>query len=176
MDPSKTIPFLGTKPANTIKRGDANYVQVIHSSFCGIQKPLGDVDIYVKYKGNSFLEELTDKHALGVYLHVATATKRLYVIADEKESGKGTIILRIGQNIRQPKPNECLVGIYGSLNPFIEGKKFVISLKNRTNLFWGALGDFSGYEIFFELPEIPKKEENKTDGIRRRIPKIGQSL
>ncbi|XP_031635211.1 uncharacterized protein LOC116348367 isoform X2 [Contarinia nasturtii] len=119
LDPSKTIPFFGTKPTNTIKRGHASYVQVIHTSVFGIREPLGDVDIYVKYKGESFVDDLNDKHAMGAYFHVATATKRLYVIADEKDSGNGTLIFAHG-NVRKPKPSECVVGVYGTLNPFIE--------------------------------------------------------
>lgn len=132
LDPCKFPPF-GSKAKDTIKSGHADYVQVIHTSnVVGNWDQIGDIDIYVKFKTeSSLLDSIADKHQLAYYMHVSTASKRLYLIADQNENRNGTVIK--SEYVRtepKPKPNECLVGIYGILNPNNRGKKFTISLTN----------------------------------------------
>ncbi|XP_031635206.1 uncharacterized protein LOC116348364 [Contarinia nasturtii] len=135
LDPSKTPPF-GAKIKNSIKRGHANYVQVIHtSSVVALWEQLGDIDIFVKQKtDSSFLDSIIEKHQLAVEIHMATATKRIYLIADENEKGNGTMVKREeNESFIEPTPkaNECLVGIYGTMGQRgKKGKKFTIRLKN----------------------------------------------
>ncbi|XP_031635205.1 uncharacterized protein LOC116348363 [Contarinia nasturtii] len=132
LDPAKFPPF-GAKAKNTIKSGHANYVQVIHTSnVVGIWDQLGDTDIYVKFKTeSSFFESIADKHQLSYYMHVTTASKRLFLIAEQNENRNGTVI-KSENAYTEPKPksNECLVGVYSTLNPRHRGKKFTISLTN----------------------------------------------
>ncbi|XP_031632586.1 phospholipase A1-like [Contarinia nasturtii] len=53
LDPIKTPPF-GTKIKDTIRRNDADYVQVIHTSReMGIWEQIGDIDVYVKYEADT---------------------------------------------------------------------------------------------------------------------------
>ncbi|XP_031635216.1 uncharacterized protein LOC116348371 [Contarinia nasturtii] len=147
LDPSKTPPILVSKPLNTIKKGHAKYVQVIHTSkVAGQWDRLGDIDVYVRFQPEtSFFRAIDDKHSLSFFIHVATATKRLYLVADQNEKGKGTVIA----TEPMPKANECLVGIYGNFDSNIPGGKYVISLKNQSDVFWAALGKLSNNRIFF---------------------------
>lgn len=143
MDPSKTFP-LSAKPRNTITSDHAGNVQVIHTSIAGISHEIPGVSqIYVQYTPNSsWINALSEKHILGFLLHAATATKRLYIIANK--SGNCTLIKRGGIfDIPEPKDDDCLVGIYAALNDQNRGDKFNISLKNRANILREALGDFT---------------------------------
>ncbi|XP_031635213.1 uncharacterized protein LOC116348369 [Contarinia nasturtii] len=148
LDPSKT-PLFMRKPSKTIKKGHADYVQVIHTSIVGISDPIGDTDIFVKYTAESLSETFNDKHSLAFYIHVATATKRLYLLGEE--NGNGTLVRR-GRNAEYPEPksNECLVGIYGKRIEGNVGREFVVSLKNRTDLFQQSLDRYHNHWIFFE--------------------------
>ncbi|XP_031617558.1 uncharacterized protein LOC116337273 [Contarinia nasturtii] len=129
------------------KRGDANYVQVIHTSGVGITRQVGDVDIYLTYKSKA-LWGVFEKHDLGLYMHFGTSTKRFYLIGEE--NGNGTIVVNNGQPLRQLKPSECLIGIYGTLNEHQKGKRFEMSLVHReeVKLFWDTLGEYAELDQF----------------------------
>lgn len=160
LDPSRTPPIIVAKPWNTIKKGHANYVQVIHTSkLAGTWSKLGDTDIYVdfKEKQKSLYHSIIDNHGLAFFIHIATATKRLYLIAGENKIV--TMIKRDAKirNFVEPTPNEneCLIGIYSTVNQQLRGKKYEISFQNRTDDFWKALGRFSNDKIFFEKAKPP---------------------
>ncbi|XP_031635208.1 uncharacterized protein LOC116348366 [Contarinia nasturtii] len=180
LDPSRTPPLLAAKPLNTIQKGHAKYVQVIHTSkVAGVWDKLGDIDIYADIKQKSWqkdkslLDTISDSHGLAFFIHVATATKRLFLIANQNRTP--TIIER---NLPIPfteptlKENEVLIGVYSTLNPKIQGKKFEISFKNKTNDLWEALGQLSSDKIFFEqskpvltddMMELVKNNQNEID-------------
>lgn len=121
-------------------RGDAKYVQVIHTSKSfGTTKRAGDVDIYVRYKPEAFFSGHSEKHTLSLYIHLASCTKRLVMLAEE--NGNGTMIANVGQRIRGPKPNECVVGVYGTLIESQQNKKYKISLDENSARFFTALED-----------------------------------
>ncbi|XP_031635219.1 uncharacterized protein LOC116348373 [Contarinia nasturtii] len=143
LDPSKSFP-LSPKPTNTIISSHAEFVQVIHTSMAGISHQIPGVShIFVDYtSSSSFFSALSEKHVLGFLLHVATATKRLYIIADK--NGNGRFINGIEHfDIPELKENECLVGIYAPHGQWNCGGRFEISLKNQTNILWAALGHFT---------------------------------
>ncbi|XP_031635207.1 uncharacterized protein LOC116348365 [Contarinia nasturtii] len=147
LDPSRTAPIM-IEPKVAIKKGIAHYVQVIHTTVEGrngeVFEKSGDVDIYLKYKPG---QPLTD--GLDFYVHMATATKRLYMLASEK--GSGTIIKRRGrQPFPEPKSNECVVGVYSALNPKKTGKRYVISVANRIGMLKTELGSYAESTILFE--------------------------
>lgn len=147
LDPSRTPPIM-VKPKTPIKKGLANYVQVIHTTVegknGGVFEKSGDVDVYLKYKPGQN-QQLID--GLDFYVHIATATKRLYVLASEK--GSGTMIKIGRQKLPEPKSNECIVGIYGTI-PKVRGKKFIISVADRTEILKTALNLYADRTIFFE--------------------------
>ncbi|XP_031635217.1 uncharacterized protein LOC116348372 [Contarinia nasturtii] len=144
LDPSKT-PLLMAKPKSTIKRGVAHLVQVIHTSIIGITQQIGDIDIYVTKSKLGIAVSL--EHGLDFFVFLATATKKLYLLAEK--NGNGTMI-RQGEPFREPGPKECVVGVYSNPNPNQYGKMFEISLVNRTKTFKEALGMYYNEDIFFE--------------------------
>nr|ACI22681.1 lipase-like protein 1 [Orseolia oryzae] len=158
LDPSKTPPLV-KKPKNTITRGDANYVHVLHTSDLGISKSIGHVDVYVKYKAKTLTEWINDKHALAMYLHVAIASKRLYLIADKDGKGKGIVIQGNGQNVPNPTPNQCVVGIYSVPPPSMDltkGKEFVVHITDR-DILRNSLQKYANPDLFFEYYESPRQ-------------------
>lgn len=104
----------------------------------GITRQVGDVDIYLKYKPKELFGVFV-KHDLGLYMHFGISMKKFFLIAEE--NGHGRVVLNTGQQ-PQLKPNECLIGIYGTLEEHQRGKRFDISLVHREELklFWDALG------------------------------------
>lgn len=74
-----------------IRRGDASYVQIIHTDIkAGTILQTGDVDIIVDCPVSIF-----NKHVFAVYMHMATAMKKLLLIAEKDElfrSGSGRIV------------------------------------------------------------------------------------
>ncbi|XP_031637261.1 uncharacterized protein LOC116349802 [Contarinia nasturtii] len=143
LDPIKT-PLLGTTIKDTIKRGDADYVQVIHTSQeVGIWDQLGDVDIYVRSDSQSHSDPLNDEHGIAFFIHLATSTKRLYLTASSNENGIGTV------SIMPPmtKAIECLIGVYGFPKWNDIGKRFGFSLDNRSSLFWREMTHFAWTDI-----------------------------
>lgn len=134
MDPSKTPPF-GAKIKNSINRGHAEYVQVIHTSkIVAITDQLGDVDIYIKGKSDSsFLDSIVENHQLAVEIHFAVATKSIFLVAQEK--GNGTMIHKNSESFVEPTPkaNECIVGIYGKKGQNSEKRKKLSVVLNEWN-------------------------------------------
>ncbi|XP_031639023.1 uncharacterized protein LOC116351105 [Contarinia nasturtii] len=147
LDPSRTPPVLAKTPKDTIKPDLAEYVQVIHtSSVQGMTKTrLGHVDIYARLNGGRIL---SNNHGLAFFLHVATATKRFYIVADEGSKGKGKLVQIQGDILPQPKSNECQLGIYAVLNENHIGQKFGFSLTKREELFFSALGQYADPSVF----------------------------
>ncbi|XP_031617557.1 uncharacterized protein LOC116337272 [Contarinia nasturtii] len=145
LDPPRTTIFLDNSPH--FKRGDAEYTQVLHTSNnFGTSKKIGDVDIYVHYKFDTILLNLLKKHGLSVFLHIATATKRLYLIAEE--NGNGTMIANVGQKLRPLKSNEVLLGVYGTFNQRKKEKTFELNLVDKTKLFWDNLSGLVNVKYF----------------------------
>ncbi|XP_031635204.1 uncharacterized protein LOC116348362 [Contarinia nasturtii] len=147
LDPAK-IPFFLSKPNPAISKNDAEYVQVIHTSFYGMNERVGHVDIFVDYKSDGGQV----KHALALYVHVATATRRLFMMATDK--GNGTVTKGRGQTTPTPKRNECLIGLYGTMNRNNDGKRFEFSLTKHKIPFWHTVCEYRNSEMFFmEEPE-----------------------
>lgn len=143
MDPAK-IPFFLSKPNPFIGKSDANYVQVIHTSFYGLNERIGHVDIFVDYKSNGGQA----KHALALYVHVATATRRLFMIADEK--GNNSVIKgKKGQKTPAVNKNQCLIGLYGSLDKNNDRKRYNFDLTKDKILFWHTVCEYKHSEMFF---------------------------
>ncbi|XP_031634967.1 uncharacterized protein LOC116348192, partial [Contarinia nasturtii] len=156
LDPIKT-PLLGTTIKDTIKRGDADYVQVIHTSKkVGIWDQLGDIDVYVKYEPDTDSGAFNDDHLIAFFIHIATSTKRLFLTGELNETGIG--------NVSRTQPNtaltECTIGIYGSLLMKNRFKKFGISLENRNPVFWGGIGPFGKTEIFSGTQSETRENES----------------
>lgn len=140
-----TTPDIEKEIKNTIKSGDASYVQVIHTSAnLGVWDQIGDIDVYVKYEAEANLGYLNDDHGLAFFIHLATSTKRLFITAEQGENGIGTITKRAKTGI---KMNECLVGVYGTLKVNQRGKKFGLSLVKRNSMFFGGIGKFREAKI-----------------------------
>lgn len=133
--------------APIIERGYAEYTQIIHTSFIGMRKKTGDVDIFINYISD-IKSGLINLHALSVYVHIATSTKRLYLIGEE--NGAGSIIANTGRPVRAQNQTESLVGVYGKFETKKYMRKFDISLTTpeRVNQFWNALGEFGSDDIF----------------------------
>ncbi|XP_031631259.1 uncharacterized protein LOC116345747 [Contarinia nasturtii] len=159
LDPIKT-PLFGWKIKNSIRKGDAKYVQVIHTSKkAGTWDQIGDVDIYVKYEvgqpERQNVLNLNDDHLLAFFIHVAISTKRLYIKADLTENGKGTV-LQAGTSFKPPtmKQNELAIGIYGQLKDYQRGKKYGLILTKAVKLaFWGGVANFAKSEILLGSKE-----------------------
>ncbi|XP_031637029.1 phospholipase A1-like [Contarinia nasturtii] len=155
LDPIKP-PLFGAKIRDSIKRGYANYVQVIHTSRkLGIWDQMGDVDVYVKYEVVKNLGPLNDEHGLAFFIHLATATKRLFIAANLKGDGNGNV-MKSDDLIFE---DECVVGVYGGLKSVHRGKKLVLLLGKRDPVFWDQIGMFRDAEIFLGSQEVEKEEK-----------------
>lgn len=127
------------------RRGIAKYTQAIHSSIYGNPDQIGDVDIYVKYKSESFLASV-DKHSLGFLMHILISTKKLILIGEQ--NGNGSIIEYNGQPLRQLQENECLIGEYDTFDESKIGKQYKISFDYKTEIFWNKLKKFDLKNLF----------------------------
>lgn len=113
-----------------IKKGDAEYVQIVHTDplLHGTSLTNGDVDIMV----DNVPAGIKHKHAFVPYLHMATSMKKLLLIAEK--NGKGQII-PIDENSAQAnrvlKQDEVIVGVYSEVEDSKRGQIFRISLANR---------------------------------------------
>lgn len=137
MDPAGVYLTLRGSNQTFINRGDATYVQIIHTDtiLFGTVLPCGDVDIYVKDIPFGY----SQKHSFGPYLHMATAIKKLIVIGER--DGKrpwahvnGKVILVDGNSTetdRVPKEGEVFLGVYSELEESKRGQQFYISLRDR---------------------------------------------
>lgn len=119
-----------------INRGDATYVQIIHTDtiFFGTTLPCGDVDIYVQDIPLGY----TRKHGFGPYLHMATSMKKLLLIAEK--DGKGQMI-QFDEN-RVPNENEVFIGVYSELEESKRGQKFYFSMRDRSNMLGASIASF----------------------------------
>lgn len=115
-----------------IRRGDASYVQIIHTdAVAGTVLQTGDVDIIVDAPVN-FLH----KHHFSVYMHMATAMKKLLLIAEEDGTGRVVPInLNFPIEERVPRENEVFIGVYSELDESKRGKRYKISFQDfRTEI------------------------------------------
>lgn len=119
-----------------INRGDATYVQILHTDtlFFGTTLPCGDVDIYVEDIPIGY----SQKHSFGPYFHMATSMKNVVLIAEKDgkrpwHHGNGEII-KIDENFEQeddPNEDKIVIGVYSKLKESQRGKQFYFSLRNR---------------------------------------------
>lgn len=91
----------------------------------------GDIDIYIQDLPVGIL----DRHGFGPYLHMATAMKKLLLIAEKNGAGK---VIQLDKNPneidRYPHKNEAYVGVYSESEYCKRGQKFYFSMKNRTEI------------------------------------------
>lgn len=125
---------------------------MIHTSKkIGIWDQMGHFDIYVKNEAMKELGPLNDEHGIAFFIHLATSTKRLFITAELNENGNGTVLRTDGETPmnHDTKPNECAIGIFGTLKYNHNGKKYYLSLKNHTvKVFWEGIDNFAKAEIF----------------------------
>lgn len=131
------------------RSGIAQYVQTIHTSNnFGTTRQTGDVDIYMDYKFETLMNNFMKKHGLSVFVHMASSTKRIFMLAEE--DGQGKIIVNADRKQTQPIPksNECLIGIYGELDESKQGKSYNMSLTYHSKVFWDNLKGFVNEKYF----------------------------
>lgn len=115
-----------------IHRGDATYVQIIHTDILllGTACQSGDVDIYV----TDLPVGLGDSHSFSAYVHMATSIRKLLLVAER--DGRG-LVIPIHKNLdlsnRVPSKDEVFVGVYSEFEESKRGQRFYISLKNHFN-------------------------------------------
>ncbi|XP_031617149.1 phospholipase A1-like [Contarinia nasturtii] len=95
-------------PENYLRKGDAQYVQIIHSSLMGTTLKLGDADIFIKSdKWHPY-----KNHKLAVKANNLASGKRAILIASKKGNGR-VIDIQEGKSIDfDLKSDECLLGVY----------------------------------------------------------------
>ncbi|XP_031632635.1 uncharacterized protein LOC116346619 [Contarinia nasturtii] len=150
--------LLALVPIKPALCGAADYVQVIHTSIkVGMWNQMGDVDIYVKYESDENLGPLNDVHGIAFFIHLVTSTKRLFIMAEMNNNTKPGIgkVLNSPTNI---EPNECLIGVHGTLNVSHRGKKFGFLLKNGDPIFWRGVGNFK--YIISGPQEVEEEDED----------------
>lgn len=73
-----------------------------------------------------------DSHGFASYVHIATAVKKLLLVAEK--DGRG-LVIPIHRNLdlsnRVPSDDEAFVGVYGELEESKRGHRFYLSLKNH---------------------------------------------
>ncbi|XP_031628482.1 uncharacterized protein LOC116344188 [Contarinia nasturtii] len=163
LDPLRSPP-IGARIKNTIKKGIASYVQVIHTSqMFGIWDKIGDMDIYVKYEPEKNLLAINDEHLVAFFIHLATSTKRLFMAAKVSVNGNGTVLRSNGPTSVQPINFDYIIGVYGRHDWVCDGDVFGLSLINRNTVFWGAIGNFSKHEIFLGTQALEKDKSVSED-------------
>ncbi|XP_031617553.1 phospholipase A1-like isoform X2 [Contarinia nasturtii] len=109
LDPGAVSYWIGT--SNYIHRGDASYVQVIHTSYMGTRMQQGDHDVYV-YCDRWHSPK---NHLLALDLHELISAKKAILIASEKDGGR-MINLRENPELKSKRvklaEDECVVGVY----------------------------------------------------------------
>lgn len=131
LDPAAVSYWIGSN--RYIHSGDADYVQIIHTSYLGTQMERGDSDIYIS----------TDRwhsqknHILAIGLHEITSAKKYLLIASQNGNGR-MINLETNPQLKshiELADDECLVGVYSNGHPKQEneengktGKTFKLSL------------------------------------------------
>lgn len=135
IDPAGIYLTLWNYDQDFIERGDAKYVQIIHTDplIFGTVYQTGDVDIFVE----DLPVGLLGKHAFAVYLHMATSMKKLLLIAEKNGKGKGKMI-SIDENPEQldryPNKNEVFIGVYSEPEYSKRGEIFYFSMKDRLEM------------------------------------------
>lgn len=126
LDPAAASLWL--EKSKYIQKGDALYVQSIHStSYVGTKSRKSDSDIKIQHNCSRW--NLQNNHRLSAYLHEIIAAKRAILIAQEK--GKGRVIK---ENISYPDlslaRNECVVGVYNqNVSTDAIGRKYEIKIQ-----------------------------------------------
>lgn len=110
LDPAAISFWIGT--SNFIHAGDAEYVQVIHTSYMGTRMQRGDSDIYI-YCNRWHSPK---NHILALDIHELISAKKMILIASE-HTGVGRVINLEENPELKPKhlrlaEHECLVGVY----------------------------------------------------------------
>lgn len=146
LDPAGTK-FMFDVTAPYIQSGDAEYVQIIHTSALGMIRNTADADIYIKYD-SPIRSGIINLHSLAVYIHIAIATKRLFIIAEE--SGRSTMIVNTGTPPRAANKTECLMGIYGKLDQRKQYKTYQVTFTSQKQVetFWESLGEYGSEYLF----------------------------
>lgn len=130
IDPAGIYLILNRFKHAFINKGDATYVQIIHTDIVlfGTIFQTGDTDIYV----TDIPVSLLGRHGFGPYLHMATSMKKVLIIAQNDGNGE---IIPTDDNLQQKDVNlmddETFVGVYSNLEESKRGQKFYISLKDR---------------------------------------------
>lgn len=147
IDPAGIYLTLKINNQKFIAQGDANYVQIIHTDpiFFGTVFQSGDVDIYFKDLPVSVMH----RHGFAAYLHMATAMKKLLIIAES--DGKGVVIpilkdSGLPDNLTLDK-DEVVVGVYGEIEESKRGQKFYVSLKNRFEMLRSSIAQYVKIKI-----------------------------
>lgn len=114
-----------------IKRGNAEYVQIIHTDilFSGTFFQRGDYDIYI----SDLPVGISQWHTFAPYIHMATSIKKLLLIA--QTNGRGQVIKIDENSVQKDRPldqNEVFVGVYSKLEESKRGKRYFVSLKNHS--------------------------------------------
>lgn len=134
----------GEKMLETIKRGTAGFIQVIHTNkYRGIWDRIGDVDIYVDYYeySRSYRDPLGDSHNIAFFIHLGTVTKKLYIVADLNENGDGTVVKRERGRDRHRWSSDLEIGLYAPLNESLRGKRLFVKIESRQGeTFWDGIG------------------------------------
>lgn len=149
VDPAGIYLTLKINNQSFIDKGDATYVQIIHTDpiFFGTSFNCGDIDIYV----SDLPVGVMHRHGFAAYFHMATAMKKLLIVAEKEGSG---LMLPIHQmpylaDNAKVDADEVVVGVYGELEESKRGQKFYVSLKNRFELLRRSIADF----IKIKLPK-----------------------
>ncbi|XP_031617160.1 phospholipase A1-like isoform X2 [Contarinia nasturtii] len=136
----KAKKFIGLDPAaiywananDYIKSGDADYVQVVHTSYLGTQLQRGDSDIYIK--SDNWDTQMS--HKLAVDLHELISAKKLVLIAAENGTGRSINLqesLHVNPDLIQIADTECMVGVYcEGCNKRKHGQIYNISLVTKS--------------------------------------------
>ncbi|XP_031617123.1 phospholipase A1-like [Contarinia nasturtii] len=108
LDPA-AISFFVDPDKSYIQSGDADYVQIIHTSYLGTQNKKGDHDIYI----NSDNWGSHNNHRLAVDINMLIAARKLVIVASKTGNSK---IINLQKNMSPDRvilgPNDCLVGVY----------------------------------------------------------------
>lgn len=137
LDPAGISHLLPTE--NYIHKGDAQYVQIIHSSMMGTTLKLGDTDIFIK----SDRWHPYKNHKLAVKANDLASTKKAVLVASKKGNGR-VIDIQEGKSLDTDflkiDEDECMLGVYNNDDDNVEDKNdvknqekkvFKISLLNR---------------------------------------------
>lgn len=133
IDPAGIFLILNRFKHAFINKGDATYVQIIHTDIVlfGTIFQTGDVDIYIQ----DIPVSLLGRHGFGPYLHMATCMKKVFAIAETDGGGE---IIPTEDKLEEKDINlhedEVFLGVYSKLEESKRNKKYFFSLKGRINI------------------------------------------